>query len=234
MNRMWKAGIALVALAILAATAVGFVAAQTDGDVPVGDRMNDFLGRLAGNLGVTQEELEGAIDQTQLEMIDEKLADGTIDEEQAARAREAVESGERPFSFGKHRRGGHQNGGRHIVGEVAELTRLEPEAVLEAWTGGKTLVQIAGDDGVSEDELTAALMARVEECVAKALESGKIDQAKADEKLANAGEKINELINSEGPPEGGHKFRNGGSFRGRFGPNPSEDLPTTETSGLTF
>ena len=88
---MWKIGIGVVAIIALAAATVGFVGAQTDDDG--NGRLGNFVGKLAENLGITQDELETAIDQTQIEIVDEKLADGSIDEDQAAAARERIESG---------------------------------------------------------------------------------------------------------------------------------------------
>ncbi len=119
--------------------------------------------------------------------------------------------------------------------ELAELFGITTEELREA-LADQTLAQVAEANGVSEDELTAHLLGQIEEAVAQKVEDGKIDQAQADEILANAAEKISESINREGPPEGGHKFGGGSRFRGHFGQDgdSSKDLPTTETSGLTF
>ena len=74
MKRMWKAGLAIVAVIALAGTAIGFVAAQEDSGIPGGERLNNFIERLAGNLGISQDDLEAAIDTTQLQTVDDALA----------------------------------------------------------------------------------------------------------------------------------------------------------------
>ena len=71
---------------------------------------------------------------------------------------------------------------------------------------------------MSEAELTAHLLSEIEAKLAEAVESGRIDQAKADEMLAGAAEKIAECINREGPPE--HGGRMGGFDRFRHGESP--------------
>jgi len=224
---MWKIGIGVVALIALAAATVGFVGAQTDedGNGPLGN----FVGRLAENLGITQEELDAAIDETQLELVDEALAEGRINEEQAASARERIESGE-PF-FGPlmrqkhqmHDRGMHQDG-MHRGAEVAEFIGVTPEELRAAIEGGQSVVQVAEENGVSEQELTDYLLGEIEAKLAEAVESGRIDQATADEKLANAADRIAEGINREGPPERRADFDGAGRFPGGFRHGETPDV----------
>jgi uncharacterized protein YidB (DUF937 family) len=236
---IWKIGIGVVAIIALAAATVGFVGAQTDDDG--NGRFGNFVGRLADNLGITQDELESAIDQTQNDIVDDLLADGEIDEDQAARIREHIESGD-PFfqTFGQR---GHKMQ-RHGVafighgGDIAEFIGIEPEALREAIEGGQSVVQVAEANGVTEAELTAHLLGEIEAKLAEAVESGKIDQAKADEVLANAEDKIAECINREGPrekPEGFGSFE-GGRFHGgisRFSGGFHGAIPLDEGADVT-
>ncbi len=218
---VWKIGIGVVALIALVAATVGFVGAQTDddGNGPLGN----FVGKLAENLGITQDELEAAIDETQIEIVDEKVADGTLTEDQAAQLRERIESGEGGF-FGpllRHKQGMRHGGGGFSHGaDIAEFIGVTPEELRAAIEGGQSIVQVAEANGVSEQELTDYLLGEIETKLAEAVESGKIDQAQADEILANAADKIAESINREGPPEHSGdfgSFREGGKFHGGFG-----------------
>ena len=238
---VWKIGIGVVALIALAAATVGFVGAQTDedGNGPLGN----FVGRLAENLGITQDELETAIDETQLELVDEALAEGRIDEEQAANKRERIESGESSFgAFGRRGHQIHQRGGFSHGADIAEFIGIEPEALREAIEGGQSVVQVAEANGVSEQELTDFLLGEIETKLAEAVETGRIDQAKADEVLAGAADRIAECINREGPrekPAGFGSFREGGRFQsgsGRFhGAIPlDEGADVTEAVSPTF
>ena len=235
---VWKLGIGVVVLIALAAATIGFVGAQTDedGNGPLGN----FVGRLAENLGITQGELEGAIEQTHFDQVDAALAEGLITEEQAADRREAIESGESRFGQRGHKMQ-RQGGGNHSAA-VAEFIGITPEELREAIQGGQSTVQVAEANGVSEQELTDFLLGEIEAKLAEAVESGRIDQATADEKLAGAAERIAECINREGPPEhraGFGSFREGGRFQsgsGRFhgGFSLDESADVTEAVSPTF
>ena len=209
--KLWKLGIVVLAGVMLAGTVVGIVAAQTDGDTPTTERdvaphkvrvFADLLPRLAENLGISPEELTAAIQQTQLQLVDERVAAGDLTEEEAARIRERIESGEGPL-FGGGKRPGHGPGrGMQVVQQVAELLGMTPQEVIEAKHAGQSLAQIAEANGVSAAELAAFLLSQIEEHIAEALAAGKIDQARADEVLQNAPERIDRLINHTGTPDG--------------------------------
>ena len=230
MKKMWKIGLVIVALVALATAAVGFVAAQSDEDVPGKGRIDDFLSRLAGNLGITQEELETAIDETQLELLDEAVADGRVSEDKAAEIRERIESGEGglgPFGRG-FKRGfahGYRLGHLGAAGEgLAEFLGIGVEDLRAALADGQSLAQVAEANGSSAEELSAYLLGELETRLAEAVANGKIDQARADEILANAAEKIDGFINQEGPWPG-----HGDGFRGHFAPNGA---PEVEPEGV--
>ena len=240
---IWKIGIGVAAFVAIAAVSIGIVGAQTDddGNGPLGN----FVARLAENLGITQDELEAAIDQTQLEIVDEKVADGTITDEQAANARERIESGDSFFgAFGQR---GHKmqmrGGGFHVGPNIAEFIGITPEELHEAIQGGQSVVQVAAANGISEEALTDFLLGEIETKLAEAVESGRITQAEADEKLAGAADKIAECINREGPlekPEGfgsfeGGRFHGGfGRFQGHGGFHEDDSTDVTEAVSPTF
>ena len=214
MKRIWKAGLAMVAVIALAGAAAGFVAAQTDGGgdaASQGERRVDFLTRLAANLGVTVEEFQAALVQTQLQMVDEALANGDITEEQAAQARTRIESGEGGFFPGGKHRPQHRAYG--VKMEVAEFIGVTPEELMAGLESGQSVAQVAEANGVTEQELTDYLLGEIEAKLADAVESGRIDQAKADEILANAPARIEEMINRQGLAEKRHGGHAGAGFR---------------------
>lgn len=209
--KLWKLGIIVLAGVMLAGTVVGIGAAQTDGDTPTTDAdvaphkvrvFADLLPRLAENLGITPEELTAAIQQTQLQMVDERVAAGDLTEEEAARIRERIESGEGPlFGEGKRPRHGPDRG-MQVVQQVAEFLGMTPQEVFEAKKAGHSLAQIAEANGSSAEELAAFLLSQIEAHIAEALEAGKIDPARAEEMLQNAPEHIDRLINHTGKSDG--------------------------------
>ncbi|MEX0786524.1 MAG: hypothetical protein WD939_07805 [Dehalococcoidia bacterium] len=205
--KLWKAAAIVVAVFALAGAAAGIVSAQQDGETPVPgvDRLGNFMSKLAGNLGITEEQLEAAIDETQLEIIDEKVADGTLTEEQAAELRERVESGEPLFPFGGPPHHRHHLGGIYSLHQFAEAAGITVPELVEAWQGDGTLGEVLAGLGVDVDAVTADILTALE---ARLVEAG-ATQERIDEALAKASEKIAEALASEDPPAR--------PFRGRFG-----------------
>jgi len=170
------------------------------------ERLDAFLDRLAVELGVTREALDQAVENVGLDLVDEAVADGRVSEEEAARIREAIENGKAPF-FGPPGVHHRPHRGAHAVGEVAEFLGIEPQVVLEGLESGQSLTQIAEANGKTRDELKTHLLNEIEEYTARMVENGRITQERADEILANAPARVDELIDYEGLPF--RPFRNG-------------------------
>jgi len=103
-------------------------------------------------------------------------------------------------AVGRDDRPGHgHNGNGHkasrLLQPIAEILGMTPGELQQALSDGTTLGEAAVEQGMSVDELTAALSAGIESRVAEALADGKITQEKADEILANSAERIDRLIN---------------------------------------
>lgn len=230
MKRLWKLGLAIVAVLVLAGAAVAFVSAQTDTAVPG----TDFVARLAEKLGISQDKLQAAIDETQLDMVDEAVAEGRLTDEQANRIRDRIESGEGLFPFGGFGKGfalgrgiGHLGAS---VNDVADFLGMSVDELRAAMADGQSLAQVADSQGVGADKLKEYLVGQVEESVAQAVKDGRITQTQADEILANAPDRIEQMINQEGSlcPWGGGR----GHWRGGFG-GPAEP-EADDTTGTTF
>ncbi len=214
MKHLWKVGLAIVAVLALAGTAVGFVSAQTDSAAPG----TDFVARLAEKLGISQDKLQTAIGDTQLDMVDEAVANSNLTEDQANRIRDRIESGDGLFAFGGFGKGfamglriGHLGAS---LDNVAEFLGMDTSDLRDALAGGQSLAQIAEAQGKSVDDLKAYLLSQVEDRVAQAVDNGSITQEQADNILANAPDRIDDLINQEGPI--GHW---GGGFGGPCQPD---------------
>jgi len=251
MSNVWKMVLLVVAGLALAGAAIGIVAAQDNGtstpdatedaapaDIPA-DRqaaVDGYLAKLAENLGVAVDDLTGALKQTALDIVDEKVADGTLTEEQGADIRARIESGE-GYLFGPFGRGFHHGVGVGIgigakLDDLAEFLGVDIADIHDGLQNGQTLAEIAEANGKSADELSAFLLSNLEEKLNDAVANNRITQERADEILANAPDKIDELINHEGsfgPGRGPHR-----PFDGEFVPPMMGDDVVPETSGITF
>ena len=111
---------------------------------------------------------------------------------------------------------GHVRGPRGFSGgaDLAEILGIDQADLREAIAGGQSLADVAAEQGVDTQDLIDAIVDAAEERVAGALEEGRLDQDKADEILANAEERAEDLVNGEINFEG---RRGPGGPRGGFG-----------------
>ena len=246
MKRMWKVGIAVVVMLALGGVAAGIVAAQTSGGTatpaeqsatpsdqnatPAGKRpalIEDFLSKLAANLGISEDELKQAIRTTGSQLLDQAVADGKVTEEEAAKIRDRIESGDFPiFPFGGHGPG-HGHGPHHgpgpgfglglmngdLIKQTADFLGVDRQTVIEGLQSDQSLAQIAEANGKSGDELSGYLYDQLKSKLDEAVANNRITQDREDSMLSNAKDRIDEAINRVGPfdgPWGGDKpFDNG-------------------------
>lgn len=71
-----------------------------------------------------------------------------------------------------------------LVRTLAEETGLERRAIADELRTGKTLEQVAQENGATSDAIIQAARTNVEERLSQAVADGRIDQARADELLA--------------------------------------------------
>lgn len=145
-----------------------------------------------------------------VEKLQPLVDDGTITNAQAEAVAEALAEGMRP-----HR--GHR--GAHVFKATAEFLGLTGDEMRAAIQEYDTLADLAAANGSSGDALIAFLVGQVQERLDQAVADGKIDQATADEKAAEAETKITEFVNSD-IPEPGQGRRGPGGPGGFGGPPP--------------
>ena len=263
MSNLWKIILFAVVGLALGGAAFGIVAAQdsgtpadtpsatatpsdggttteegtTDEDVD-GERgalRDEYLAALAENLGVSQADLEAALTQTALDMVDQAVADGKLTEDEAAEIREKINSGEAPLfpGFGRGFKHGFHDGlgAGAKLDDVAEFLGIDVSDVLTGLKEDQSLAQIAEANGKTADELAAFMLEQMQTRLDEAVANGDITQERAAEIIANAQERIDELINNTGfpGPRGGHRH-----FRPGMDAPAIEGDGTSEPSGITF
>ncbi len=155
------------------------------------------------------------------EKLQSLVDEGTITADQAEAVAEALADGGGP--------GGRRGHRGPNFGAVAEFLGMEGDAFREALQEYDTLADLAAANGSSGTELIDFMVGHASERIDQAVADGKIDQADADEKLADATEKITEMVNSEIPENGGQRQGRGpgeGRQGGFGGPPPAEGVGT--------
>ena len=112
-----------------------------------------------------------------------------------------------------------RSGHRQHRGEVLESLGIDADAVRAGLDADQSLVEIAIANGVTEIDLIAAIEADIGSHLAEAVESGRITQEQADEKLTDLTANVTERVNtppSERPDRGSHGNR-GARFGGSHG-----------------
>jgi hypothetical protein len=211
MQRFWKiAGIATL-VAILGVAAIGTVVfAQEDGDGFPFDFGAKFREAIAEALGITVEEYDTAVEEARNKVADEAAAEGWLTEEQAARIKERTEQGFGPRDMGRDHmgpRGGFMGrGGDSIIGLIAEELGLSVQDLSAELQDGKSLGELASENGLDVEAITAKYLTQIEENLKQAVKDGKITQERADWMLKQAEEMVPNMLDNtwEGRFPGDH------------------------------
>lgn len=198
-RRALAVGGATVAATIgLTLAGLGMASAQTAEDGTTPTRLERFIERFAGHLGVGEDQVTEALKLTSKDAVADALAEGKLTQEQADAILERIESGEGiPFGLGMrglgHGPGGHGMRGFGPVG-IAEALGMTPGALRDALEGGQTLQQVIEANGKTVAQVVDAAVAEHSTRLAEAVSAGRLTQAEADEKLATLEERLTQAI----------------------------------------
>lgn len=213
----------------------------TADEIKAGFAEGNSIADMAEAQGVATDDVKAALVAAANERIDAAVESGRLDEAEADEKR--AELDERiddminadPSEFqgrrGHGNRGGHGKGGfgSEVVQETLGLTSEEIRAGLQE---GKTLSDLAEEQGVSVDDLAAAMVDAASERIDAAVEEGKIDEDRAEAAKAELEERIDGVLSGEmSEREGrrGHRGHRGGDRGG----DTAETVEDVEDAGLS-
>jgi len=233
MRRILIAALAIVLVgAAVIGGGIGLAVGQGD-DTPV----QTFLGRVADKLGIGEDELRSAMTEAEQDIIDERVAEGTLTAEQGERLRERIEEKGLLGPLGGPAEGDRIRGrfcdrvsdcihdrvsdcihdrvrdrvrdqdGRLPMEAAATVLGLEPEALLSELQEGKTLAEVA-EESMSVDEFTAALLTQVQQELDALVADGKLTEEQADAIFERVEENIDRIVNAQ-PGALAHHCRGG-------------------------
>ena len=214
--RRWIAG-GMLGIALGAMLLGGTAVAQSDTDGA--DLGSSFIDRLAEKLGMTPDELETTIKETQEEAINDAVADGRLTEEQGAALKERVDSGNGFFRMMPGRRAVRQLDINS--GTIASELGMTTDELRDELATGSTLSEVITAHGSTVEEIVTALVAEAEWKLDEAVANGNLTQEQADQMLANLPERLTQMIESGQP---------GGCERWFNGDDNADDTDATETS----
>jgi len=220
---------ALIVSAIVGGTLIGSALAVdeetgTDTDTAAGTYCQTFMDTFADELGVTSDALVSAGKAAANAAIDAAVAAGDLDEDRAAELRERIDAydgtGCGLFGHGFVRGFGHGFGhgvargflGGDVFEAAADALGIESADLIDRLRDADSLEALAGEEGVSYDEVKASILAAVQADLDAAVGEG-LDQDRADAII----ERLTTWLDEGGQLDGfGHgRF---GPGRGGFGP----------------
>ncbi|MGB0389559.1 MAG: hypothetical protein ACPGWR_32465, partial [Ardenticatenaceae bacterium] len=172
---------------------------------------DNSIADVAAAQGVALESIEDAIISQMSEKLAEKVANGDLTQEEAderlAQARERVnERLTQPFDGegfggrpGRHGKRGHFRGMIETVTQQLGMSGEELRAELEA---GNSIADVAAAQGVALESIEDAILSQMSEKLAEKVANGDLTQEEADERLAQARERVNERLTEPGLPRG--------------------------------
>ncbi len=169
----------------------------------------------AKQLGVDPTKLSDALKQALANRVDAAVKAGTLTQAQGTELKARIQADAFPL-FGGRRLGpgGHRGGGfGHHLDAAASYLGVTEAALRTSLVGGKTLAQVAKDNGKSVDGLVAALVADKTKQLDAAVAAGRLTKAQRDERVSGLKERVTALVNGE-RPAGAHGLRGRHSFEG--------------------
>ncbi len=173
----------------------GGTALAGQGDGSRSARCIERLAKIAEHRGVSVAQLEAEIKARLRARVDAAEKSGRISSERAAALRERIEEGSL-CPGGRHAKVRH--GVRGMFRAAADFLGLTP-IELRAQLPGTSLATLAQKQGKSVDALQAAMLAPAKAKLARAVESGRITQARADQALERLENLVDRLVQKQFP-----------------------------------
>jgi len=196
----------------------------------------------AKRLGVEPNELDDALRQALENRVDEAVKDGRLTEDEGARLKEAIDSGDFPVLGAPFFRGpgpgfghGFERGRMHMefrgLDDAAEFLGLTGDELRAELEDGKTLAEVAKAHDKSVDGLVDALVTSANERIDAAVEEGHLSKEQADELKKTTRERVEAFVNGE-LPHFGHRWGGPGKGPGMWPGRPG--APGTDDDTAFF
>jgi polyhydroxyalkanoate synthesis regulator phasin len=167
----------------------------------------------AKQLGVEPARLTAALKQALKNRVDEAVKAGRLTQQQGTAMKERIDAGAFPFLAGPGlgfrgggERGFHHRGGGHLDAAASYLG-VSAEALRTALEDGKSLADVAKENGKAVDALVDALVADETKELADAVADGRLTDAQRDEIASTLEQRITDFVNGVRPAFGMGRHR---------------------------
>jgi hypothetical protein len=179
-------GLTLAAALIMGLGVTGIALAQGNASTkPKASLHQIYLEKLAGVLGISQEQLVSDLKTAGQQTVDTAVSEGLITADQAQKMKQAIEQGQFPGMFGAGMFGGkgHRPGVRGLnnLDAVASALGITPQQLMQEFKNGKSLQQLAAEKGVSLDQIKESIINATKTKLDQDVAQGKISQERANQ-----------------------------------------------------
>jgi hypothetical protein len=198
------------AAALLAAAGGGAAIAASDSSPA--EENQAVLDAAAKQLGVSPTKLSDALKKALSDRVDAAVAAGRLTQKEADALKQRINSESFPLFGGLRERGFGHFGFLGKLDAAATYLGLTEDQLRTQLEGGKSLAQIAKDQGKTASGLVDALVAAAKTKLDAAVAAGKLTQSQADDMLNGLRDRITSLVNStpgSRPHFGFHGFHRG-------------------------
>ncbi len=177
--------VALALLLVVAVAGAAFAATEPRYGLDGVNSFHNFIAKFSANLGVEQEKVSKALEETRKQLLNEAVKSGEITQEQADEmATQPIEE----FRLG----GMHEKRyGGHLMGKDAEkilgITREQLKTEIEA---GKDWEQILKDHGLTVEQYQQKMMEHRKTELRQKVSEGRITQKQADSIIEKMEERV--------------------------------------------
>ena len=175
---------------------------------------------LAKQLGISVDQLNTALTNTDLALIDKAVEDGKITQSEADKLKENVNNDTNLWPFPMFRKGVEHRLKAGLIDEAAKVLGVDQSVITNGLKDGKSLADIANANGMSTDDFKAKLLDQVKTNLDAKVTSGDITQDQADNLYNRLSNNIDDIVTHTpgdfGGPHG--DFRFGPGHGGHDGP----------------
>ena len=156
------------------------------------ERRDNFLGRVATNLGISLDQLRTAFKTAETQTVDQLLADGKLTQDQADKLKAKIQSGD---GFGIGRFLGKHEGAKDrrqdrianirngLVESAATALHMTPADLKAQLKSGKSIAQVATAQSIDLSAVKTQITGDAKTKLDKLVADGKLTQARADQAL---------------------------------------------------
>jgi hypothetical protein len=182
----------------------------------------------AGQLGVQPSQLSDALKKAYMNRIDAAVAAGRLTKAQGDAIKARIQAGDVPMMVPGAFGGGGPMGPMGPMGHggpgamrgldaAASYLGLSQSELMTKLQSGKSLADIAKDQGKSVDGLVQAMVADAKKGLDQAVKDGNLSQSQANDILAQVKQHITDFVNGTAPQGFGPNFRGKSGFPGPGG-----------------